>query len=334
MSDPMPDPMIVIGREDVARHLDMAACIGLMRDAMAALSQGRTRQLLRQIIDFDDGNAFGVMPGAIDDLAFGAKLVSVYPANFARGVQSHQGVLALFDPASGAPVSMIHAGEVTAIRTAAASAAATDALARADAHRLAILGYGEQAWQHAVAMRHVRPISHIAIWGRSPERAAAFAARVSAELGLPATAAPDVATAVADADIVCTVTAASQPILFSDQVRDGTHLNIVGSSRAGPVEIDGALVARARLFADHRESVLRQGAEVINALESGLISEDHVQEIGQVYSGALHSGTTKLTANPTIYKSLGSIVQDLAAGWHLYRLARERGFGTAIPAFG
>jgi len=325
--------MIVIGREDVAAHLDYPACIALMRDAMIALSAGRTRQLLRQIIDLDDGNAFGVMPGAMDDLTFGAKLVSVFPGNFALGRQSHQGVVALFDPASGEPACLVHAGEVTAIRTAAASAAATDALARADATRLAILGYGEQAWRHAEAMRHVRPIGHVAVWGRSADKARAFADRVAVELGLPAAAAPDVGAAVADADIICATTAAGEPILFSEQVPDGAHVNLVGSSRPGPVEVDNALVVRARIIADHREGVLRQGAEILKAIEAGLIDETHVRgEIGEVMAGMLEGRTRP--GDVTIYKSLGSVVQDLAAGWHLYQLARERGFGVEIPFAG
>ena len=141
--------MIVIGRAPVARQLTYEVCIPLMRQAMIALSQGRTRQILRSILDLGEGNALGVMPGAVEGAAFGAKLVSVYPGNFAKGGPSHQGVITLFDPADGAPICLVDAGEVTAIRTAAASAAATDVLARADARHLAILSYGEQAWKWA-----------------------------------------------------------------------------------------------------------------------------------------------------------------------------------------
>lgn len=319
--------MIVIGRKDVAHHLDPAACIGLMRDAMIALSTGNSRQLLRQIVDLDGGNAFGVMPGALDGATFGAKLVSVYPARAALGEQTHQGIIVLHDPASGTPVALVHAGEVTAIRTAAASAAATDALARPDARRLAILGYGEQAWHHAAALPHVRPVSHITVWGRSRAKAEAFAARIRADLGIAATAVAAAGEAVADADIICTATAAADPILFSADVPDGAHVNLVGSSRAGPAEADPALVARGRLFADHRAGALAQGAEILRALQAGLIDESHVLgEIGEVMAGTLPG---RIAADDvTLYKSLGSIVQDLAAGWHLYRLARERGFGT------
>jgi ornithine cyclodeaminase len=316
--------MIVVGRETVARQLTYEVCIPLMREAMIALSQGRTRQLLRGILDLGEGNALGVMPGAMDGAAFGAKLVSVYPGNFAKGGPSHQGVIALFDPADGTPICLVDAGEVTAIRTAAASAAATDVLARADAHHVAILGYGEQAWRHAGAMAAVRQLSRITVWGRSPNVADTFVKRVRDELGLNCVAAPSVEAAVADADIVCTVTAARDPILFSRQVAEGTHLNLVGSSRAGPSEVDTALVARARFFADHREGVLAQGAEFLNAKAEGLVDDAHVLgEIGEVMAGTLPGRLTG--ADVTAYKSLGSVVQDIACAWKLYQSARDGG---------
>lgn len=302
--------------EEVARLLPYEECIPLMREAMIALSTGRTRQTLRQIVDLPAGRAFGVMPGAIlDGGAFGAKLVSVYPDNFARGRGSHQGIVALFDPDSGAPAAILEAGEITAIRTAAASAAATDALARPESRRLAILGYGEQAWRHVEALRVVRPIEEVLVWGRSFEQAQLFAARVKA-LGLAAAAKSDVESAVAGADIICTVTAAAEPILGSFAVGDGAHVNAVGSSRAGRAEIAGDLVARARFFADHKEGVLSQGGEFIRAREAGLVDEDHLLgEIGEVFAGSLVGRTGP--ADVTLYKSLGSVVQDLASAEHI-----------------
>jgi ornithine cyclodeaminase len=251
------------------------------------------------------------MPGAmLDDNVFGAKLVSVYPDNFAHGGPSHQGVVALFDATTGAPAAMLDAGEITAIRTAAASAAATDALARPDGASLAILGYGEQAVRHVEAIRCVRDISRLSVWGRDPAKAGAFAERFGGE------AKANVAEAVAGADIVCTVSAAPEPILLSRWVADGTHVNAVGSSRAGPVEIDNALVARARFFADHEEGVRAQGAEYLNALAAGAIGPKHLLgEIGEVFAGTLPGRTSD--ADVTIYKSLGSIVQDLASARHI-----------------
>jgi ornithine cyclodeaminase/alanine dehydrogenase-like protein (mu-crystallin family) len=310
--------MRFIDREEVARRLTYEKCIPIVRDAMIAFSRGETRQLLRSIIPLADGRMFGVMPGAMGPRApFGAKLISVFPENFARGIQSHQGLVILFDPENGEPVCVLHAGEITAIRTAAASAVATDALAREDAHRMAILGYGEQATTHARAISKVRKLESITIWGRSPERARALAEQLQAELAVRASSALTVEDAVADADIICTVTSATEPILRGAWVRPGTHLNLVGSSHAGPVEVDNDLVVCSRFIADSREGVLAQGAEFLRAKAAGLIDDDHiVAEIGEVLEGDIEG--RRSTKEITVYKSLGHVVQDLSTAWALY----------------
>jgi ornithine cyclodeaminase/alanine dehydrogenase-like protein (mu-crystallin family) len=310
--------MRFIDREEVARRLTYEMCIPIVRDAMIAFSRGETRQLLRSIIPLADGRLFGVMPGAMGPRApFGAKLISVFPENFALGIQSHQGLVILFDPEDGAPVCVVHAGEITAIRTAAASAVATDAMARKDSRRLAILGYGEQAATHARAIGKVRRVESIKIWGRSPERARDFAERTQAELALPVASAASVEEAVVEADIICTVTSSAEPILKGAWVQPGTHLNLVGSSHAGPVEVDSDLVVRSRFVVDSREGVLAQGAEFLRAKAAGLIGDDHiVAEIGQVLAGEVEG--RRSNEEITIYKSLGHVVQDLATAWALY----------------
>jgi ornithine cyclodeaminase len=310
--------MRFIDHEEVAKRLTYEMCIPIVRQAMIAFSRGETRQLLRSIIPLSDGRLFGVMPGAMGAHAvFGAKLISVFPENFARGIQSHQGLVILFDPESGAPVCVVHAGELTAIRTAAASAVATDALARKDACRLTLLGYGEQAATHARSIGKVRDLKSIVVWGRSPERARAFAERTQAELEVPISAAGSVKEAVSEADIVCTVTSAAEPILMGEWVRPGTHLNLVGSSHAGPAEVDSEVVVRSRFIADSREGVLNQGAEFLRAKAAGLVDDKHVVgEIGQVLAGEIEG--RRSAEEITIYKSLGHVVQDLATAWALY----------------
>jgi ornithine cyclodeaminase/alanine dehydrogenase-like protein (mu-crystallin family) len=310
--------MRFIDREEVARRLTYDACIPIVRNAMIAFSRGETKQLLRSIIPLSDGRMFGVMPGAMGAHApFGAKLISVFPQNFALGKQSHQGLVILFDPETGAPVCVLHAGEITAIRTAAASAVASDALARTDARRLAILGYGEQAASHARAIGKVRNLASIVVWGRSSDRAQAFAQRMRAELGVSISTARSVEEAVAQADIVCTLTSATEPILKGEWVRPGTHVNVVGSGFAGPAEVDNDLVVRSRFIADSREGVLKQGSEFLRAKAAGLVGDDHiVAEIGQVLAGEIPG--RRSAEEITVYKSLGHIVQDLASAWALY----------------
>jgi len=308
-----------IDREEVAQRLTYEVCLPIVREAMIVFSKGETVQLLRSIVPLGEGRMFGVMPGGMGSgRCFGAKLISVYPENFAKGVQSHQGVVVLFDPENGAPVCTVHAGEITAIRTAAASAVATDALARKDARRLALLGYGEQAGTHARAISLVRALEEIVVWGRSVERAREFAARMSAELGLRVWAVDGVQEAVAEADVVCTVTSAAEPILLGEWVRPGTHVNVVGSSFAGPAEVDNELVRRSRFFVDSREGVLAQGAEFLRAKAAGVVGNGHiVAEIGEVLAGDVVG--RRSAEEVTVYKSLGHVVQDLACGWWLFR---------------
>jgi ornithine cyclodeaminase/alanine dehydrogenase-like protein (mu-crystallin family) len=304
--------MRFIDREEITQRLTYDVCIPIVRDAMIAFSRGETRQVLRSIIPLSEGRLFGVMPGALGAHApFGAKLISVFQENSAIGRPSHQGLVVLFDHESGAPVCVLDAAEITAIRTAAASAVATDALARKDARHLAILGYGEQAATHARAISRVRNLESITIWGRS------LAQRMQAELGLPVATAEGVKEAVAKADIVCTVTAAAEPILKGDWVRPGTHLNLVGSGHAGPAEVDNDLVIRSRFIADSREGVLAQGAEFLRAKAAGLIGDDHiVAEIGEVLAGKIEG--RRSAEEITVYKSLGHVVQDLASALWLY----------------
>ena len=310
--------MRFIDREEVARRLTFDLCIHIVRQAMIAFSKGETKQLLRSIIPLSDGRMFGVMPGAMGAHGpFGAKLVSVFRQNSVRGRQSHQGLILLFDPETGEPVCLVHAGEVTAIRTAAASAVATDALARQDARHLALLGCGEQARTHARAIGNVRDLESIVVWGRSTERAQTFAKQMQAELSMPVVTAGLAREAVAEADIICTVTSAAEPILKGEWVRPGTHLNLVGSSYAGPTEVDNDLVVRSRFIADSREGVLQQGAEFLRAKAAGLIGDDHVVgEIGQILAGDIEG--RRSPDEITVYKSLGHVVQDLASAWALY----------------
>ncbi len=310
--------MRFIDRDEVSRRLTYEMCIPIVREAMIAFSKGDTKQLLRSIIPLSEGRMFGIMPGAMGSHAvFGAKVISVFHDNAARGIQSHQGLVILFDPESGAPVCAVHAGEITSIRTAAASAVATDALARKDARRLALLGCGEQAKTHARAIGKARHLESICVWGRSPDRARAFAEQMQSELGLPVVTAEVVQKAVEEADIICTVTSASEPILKGEWVRPGTHLNLVGSSHAGPAEVDIDLVLNSRFIVDSREGVRQQGAEFLRAKAAGFVGDDHiVAEIGEVLAGNVEG--RRSAEEITVYKSLGHIVQDLASAWALY----------------
>ena len=297
----------------VEQLLDYRGCIGAMRSAMAALSSGERPQPLRQIFTVGDNQMFGTMPGELAALStFGAKLVSVFKDPAHPGHTRHQGVVVAYDGTTGAVRCVADAEPVTRIRTGCASAAATDALARPDAMVLAIFGTGVQAEAHLHALPLVRPFREILLWGRSPKRAQEFAARMGEQIGRPIVAVDDGKEAAGRADVICTVTSSAHPILFGEWVKPGTHINLVGSSHLGPVEVDTALVAKAGYFADYRPGVLAQAAEFAAARDSGVIDDTHlIGEIGEVFAGRI-SGREN-DDQITIYKSLGHVVQDLAA---------------------
>lgn len=321
----------VITAAQVRDLLPMGACIDLMRDAMIALSEDRAKVPLRSVMALPGGRGlFGIMPGVLDDPAcFGIKLLSLFPGNVAHGLSSHLGLVLLFEAGHGLPTALIDAAELTAVRTAAASASATRVLARKDAGDLAILGAGEQARSHLEAMSLIRRLRRVRLWARRPEAARRFAEEQGARLALTIEVAASVAEAVAGADLICTLTGAKDPILFGDQVSPGAHLNIVGSSQPGAAEIDTALLLRGRLFADARQSILKEGGEYRRAVEAGALGPDHILgEIGEVASGRRIG--RQAASDITLYKSLGVAAQDLAAAHYILQRARAEGVGQVI----
>ncbi|KQN01020.1 ornithine cyclodeaminase family protein [Sphingomonas sp. Leaf25] len=310
------DELAIFDSAAVRAGLGYGDCIAVVRAAMMALSAGTTRQLLRTMLSLGPGRTFAQMPGALGDHEmFGTKTISVFADPQAPGKRRHRGLVVLFEPVEGRPVAVADAEEITHIRTAAATAVATDALARADAATLLIVGTGGQAHTHLRALPLVRRFGRVLVWGRDAARADAV---VAAFPELPCERADDLATACGAADVICTLTAAAEPVVRGEWVRPGTHVNLVGSSGPGPVEVDSALVMRSRYIADSTASARDAAAEFLVARDAGLVTDDHiVAEIGEVLLGRKpgRTGPTDIT----LYKSLGHAVQDLAAAAHLYR---------------
>jgi ornithine cyclodeaminase len=305
------------GSAEVEELLDYPGCIEAVRRAMIALSSGERPQPLRQIFTVGDHEMFGTMPGELQALStFGAKLVSVFGDPQRPGRSRHQGVVVAYDAKTGAVSCIADAEPITQIRTGCASAVATDALARHGSEVLAIFGTGIQAEAHLRAVPLVRPFREILLWGRSAERTKAFAERMSEELGRTIVPVLDGEEAASRADVICTVTSSPEPVLLGEWVKPGTHINLVGSSYAGPVEVDTELVEKARYIADYRAGVLAQSAELAIAREAGVVDDTHVVgEIGEVLSGTIPGRESE--SQITIYKSLGHVVQDLASATYL-----------------
>jgi ornithine cyclodeaminase len=326
-----PEPLIVraVTGAQVRTLLPLRTCIEVIREAMIAVSAGQAQMPLRHGLRVPAG-MLGMMYGSLErPPAFGIKLVSLFPGNAARGLSSHVGLYVLYEMETGRPLLLTDSGPLTAIRTAAASAVATAALARGDARRLAILGAGEQAGAHLAALPLVRSIERVRIWGRDPAKVDAFIAAHRHGLAAPLLRAESVNAAVADADIVCTVTSSAEPFLTGDPVRAGTHINLVGSSMPDRAEVTTDLVARSRYFVDYRVSTLAQAGEFLRARAAGAITDAHiVAEIGAVLGGA--SAGRRDDAEITIYKSLGIAAQDLAAAVAIWQAAEAEDIGQRV----
>ncbi|MGH7681059.1 MAG: ornithine cyclodeaminase family protein [Candidatus Eiseniibacteriota bacterium] len=325
----------VIGQADVPRLLPMAACVPLMAEALKSLARGDADQPLRSVIRLPGRNGFlGTMPACVGPpLTTGVKVITVFPGNHGTPLDSHQGAVLLFDSDRGSLLAILDATSITEIRTAAASGAATDALARPDAQTLAILGSGVQASGHVAAMRAVRPISKVSVWSRDVKRARAFAEAESARHGILVEAFAQAEDAVRGADIVCTVTSAAEPVLQGAWLSPGTHVNAVGACIPTHRELDTAAVARSRVFVDRRESALHEAGDILIPIREGAFGPDHIAaEIGEVLLGRVPG--REAADDVTLYKSLGLAIEDLTAARHVYEAAVAAGIGTLVELGG
>ncbi|HEU5265023.1 MAG TPA: ornithine cyclodeaminase family protein, partial [Gaiellaceae bacterium] len=255
--------------------------------------------------------------------SFGLKEIVVVPSNPSRGLDTHMGGVLLHDGETGELAAVLNASPVTEIRTAAVSGVATRALARPDAQRVAILGAGAQARGHVHAMRVVLDDPEIRIWARNPEAAERLAGEVGAIVS------PSVDAALFGAEVVCTTTAATEPIVERRWLARGAHVNAVGSCFPTTRELDTETVASASFFTDRRESCLNEAGDYILAAAEGAVGPDHIKaELGEVLAG-MHPGRQH-EDELTVFESLGIAVEDLASAELVVRRARELGVGSEV----
>lgn len=311
----------------------MPKCIEIMRNTLAALARGEAVLPLRTILKIPDG-AFAVMPAYLaSPPTIGAKIITVFPKNHGTAFDSHQGAVLLFDSDNGSLAAIMDATSVTTIRTAAVSAVATDLLARNDAQSLGILGAGVQGHSHLEAMRAVRPLRTLRVWSRNTEHARRLADVARDRFRLDAQVCGNPEDAVRDTDIVCTTTSSTEPVLMGDWLSPGTHVNAIGTAQPRDREIDTRAVVRSRLYADRRESALKEPGEIVIPLQEGAITPDHiVGELGEVLVGRAPGRTVR--DEITLFKSLGLAIEDLASASHVYAEARRQGLGVSVELGG
>jgi ornithine cyclodeaminase/alanine dehydrogenase-like protein (mu-crystallin family) len=313
----------VLGAADVHRLLPVADCIAPVEAALAALARGELYNPLRAVVRPPEAPTLMGLMSAYrggTDAVYALKAVCVAPGNAARGLDAHQGFVALYDGETGVVRALVNAGAITAIRTAAVSAVATRLLARPDARRLAILGAGTQARSHLEAMHAVLDLERVTVWSRTPEHA----------MALPGVeVAGSARDALAGADVVVTVTTAREPIVEYGWLAAGAHVNAVGSSIPSTRELSSETMAHAALYVDRRESTLAESGDYLLAAADGAITPDAIRgEIGELLIGAVDG--RRSDEELTVFKSLGLAVEDLAAAEAVVERAIADGVGTDV----
>ena len=313
----------VLSEHDVYRLLPVADCIEPMRQVLAALARHELYNPLRFVVRPPEaGTLMGLMPAhqSVPAPVYSLKAVCIVPGNAVRGLDSHQGFVALFDGETGKTRALVNAGAITAVRTAAVSAVATELLARPESTTLGILGSGTQGRSHLAAMRAVLPFERIRVWSRTPGNAAKLD-------GVEEVASPE--EAVRGADVVVTATSSPEPVVRREWLAEGAHVNAVGSSIPTARELDTATMADAALYVDRRESTLNESGDYLFPAREGAIGPDHIRgEIGELLIGAVEGRRTG--AELTVFKSLGLGAEDLAAAEAVLARAEAEGAGVEV----
>ena len=326
--------MLVLNANDVDKALPMVDAVAAMKEALVSLAEGTANLPQRTHLDVEahQGTTL-IMPAHVNGEgteSLTVKVVSVFGNNPDRGMPRIQAAVIVLEPTSGKPFALLEGSRLTGIRTAATSGAATDALARDDSKSLAILGAGVQARTHLAAMVAVRPIERVTIWSRRREAVEQLIDEAKTVYGDCQFQIADIANeAVAEADVVCTVTTADQPLFDHRFIRPGTHLNVVGSYQPQVREVPTETVLSARLFVEEIESALEEAGDIIQPIDEGRMGSDHILgTIGEVLTG---TRIGRDDANQiTLYKSVGNAAEDALAAAVTLTNAKRLGLGVEV----
>jgi len=320
---------LLLSEDDVRRLLPMGDLIGAMEEALAMFSTGTVRQPVRSMVELGAHGVFGVMPAALESpAAAGVKLVTVVPANHARGLPSHLATIVLLNHETGALEAIMDGRYITEARTAAVSAVSARHLARGrDVRTVGIIGSGVQARSHAEALSHVLEIEELHIWSPTPAHRDAAADEIRASTGLDVRAAPDAWTAVDRAGVVVLVTSAATPVIEDAWIAPGTHVIAVGACRPAQREMPAALLGRARVIVDSRDAAATEAGDILLARQDG-VAVTVSAELGEICAG--RAPGREDAAGVTIFKSLGLAVEDVVAAQLVLARARQSGAGTTI----
>jgi alanine dehydrogenase len=324
--------MLVLSRSEVEGLLDPDRLRETVAKAMADLSAGRA-SMPQRIAALVPGREalLAAMPAYLPSAqVLATKLVSLFPKNTDR--PTHQAVIVVFDAENGSPLALMDGEAITAARTAAGSALATDLLARRDPYRLVVIGTGVQARAHLRAVSRVRRFGSICVAARDAQKAKALAQEFGGGNFREVGAYADIGQAVREADVICACTHSPEPVVRREWLKAGTHVNSVGYNTAGR-EVDGATFRDALVVVESRAATLAAppagSNDIAMAIAEGAMTPDHIHaELGELVSGA-RAGRSN-TSQITLYKSVGVAVQDAAAAAMVLDAARKAGAGRTI----
>lgn len=319
----------VLSSQDLRRALPMEDTIEAMKSAYEAYSTGRAvvPQRLAIGVPPDDGVTL-VKPASIPQQGLGAKLVSVFPGNTARGRDVISGIFILLDPETGEPIALCEGAFLTAWRTGAASGAATDLLARKDAEIGALVGCGAQGRKQIIGIDACRAFKEIRVFDLNRQLAESLASEMESQVSARLVPVPRAQDAVEGADVICLATTSRSAVIESRWLEPGAHINGVGSFTPQMHEIDEDTLANALIAVDSRQAVLAEAGEMIDAVAAGVTCSDDWVEIGELVAG--QSEGRRDDRQVTVFKSVGLAVQDVAAGALALRRADELGLGSDI----
>ena len=319
LSSPGVGELLYLSRADVERLLDVDAMLNALGEALVVFSSGITSVPPRSGARVGDRGILGAMPGYVPGIALEVKLVSVFPANHGLGLPSHQGLIAIFDEDTGAPLAVMDGTYITAMRTGGTAAVAARVLARKDASILAILGAGVQGHSHLESLPRIRDFKEIRVASRDAAKAKELAARHEG-----AVVARSFEAAVRGADVVACCTDAREPILRREWLKPGAHVSSVGGTW-GP-EVDAETIAAGRVFVEWRGAATTPPPA--GAVELQGVDPASLTEVGEVLAGTRPGRQSE--DEITLYKSTGHAVEDAATARLVFDRARAEGIGISL----
>jgi ornithine cyclodeaminase/alanine dehydrogenase-like protein (mu-crystallin family) len=323
----------ILSAEDVRQALPMSIAVEAMKEAYVQLSREQVSMPLRSRIDVTQHNGLTLfMPALLHDTQdMAIKIVSVFPDNIENNIATINAIVVALDAKTGIPMAIIEGASLTAIRTGAASGAATDLLARRDSKTLAIFGSGVQARTQLEAVCTVRSIEQVWVFSLDKPGAREFVDEMTGRGPIPdrITIVESPTAAIAEADVICTATTSSTPVFNGKELKSGTHINAVGSFTPEMQELDAETVKKSRVVVDAIDAALDEAGDLIIPINQGLITPDWIHaELGDIVTGEKPGRTS--SDQITLFKSVGLAVQDAISAGRALSRAIEASLGQII----